>query len=110
MKYGKHIYLGQKLKISIPSDRVDTFKRLRSEFHLSIQEDFYENFQVNSIVNYSVKKGDTLNQILNNNGLPYWLIRKYQELKVKKGLLIGQVIYLPEVVELSEETTLVPKN
>ena len=96
---GKVISMGQKIKIPIKESLLKKFKQKRNEYHVSIQEDFYSSFKVIETKKYKVKRGDTLSEILKDQGLPYWLLRKYQSKKIADFLIIGQEIILPEVEE-----------
>lgn len=96
LSYGKPIYLGKKIRIKIKS--VSNFEKLSREYHLSLQEDFYESFMVNGKTTYSVKKGDTITSILNKFELPLWLLRSAQEgKKFSSSLQIGHKIQIPTI-------------
>ncbi len=98
---GRVISMGQKIKIPIKEARLIHFKQKRNEYHVSIQEDFYSNFKITETRKYNVKRGDTLSEILKDQGLPYWLYRKYQKKKTSDFLRVGQEIILPEVEEIN---------
>ncbi|MBT3583642.1 MAG: transglycosylase SLT domain-containing protein [Halobacteriovoraceae bacterium] len=111
IRYGAHINLGQKLKLRMSEKRIEVFKRRRNQFHLSLQEDFYNNFKVNGKDEYRVRKGDTLLDILKRKKLPYWLVRKEQKkFKLNHRLAVGQLLSIPEVESLTPESSLFPKN
>lgn len=96
---GRVISMGQKIKIPIKESSLNQFKQKRNEYHVSIQEDFYSSFKVIETKKYKVKRGDTLSEILKDQGLPYWLLRKYQKKKIGDFLRVGQELILPEVEE-----------
>ncbi|MCO4793667.1 MAG: transglycosylase SLT domain-containing protein [Bacteriovoracaceae bacterium] len=103
LSFGRVIGRGQSLKIPIPISKVEEFKQRRNEFHVSIQEDFYSSYSVIDKKIYKVKKGDNLSEILKDQNLPFWLIRKYQNKKLGDFLRIGQEIVIPEVEETENE-------
>ncbi|TNF26466.1 MAG: LysM peptidoglycan-binding domain-containing protein [Deltaproteobacteria bacterium] len=98
---GRVISMGQKIRIPISESKLNDFKQKRNEYHVSIQEDFYANYNITETKKYNVKRGDTLSEILKDQGLPYWLYRKYQKKKMGDFLQVGQEIVLPEVEEIN---------
>ncbi|MAZ47696.1 MAG: hypothetical protein CME65_03990 [Halobacteriovoraceae bacterium] len=98
------IQIGQKIKLRILPEHMENFKTERNEYHLSIQEDFYEKFSVEGEEKYTVKAGDTLTQILENYNLPYWLVRKSQsDQKLSPKLNIGDEIIIPKTLAKGDE-------
>lgn len=98
---GRVISMGQKIKVPISEARLQEFKQKRNEYHVSIQEDFYNSFKVIETKKYKIKRGDTLSEILKDESLPYWLLRKYQKKKIGDFLRVGQELILPEVEEIN---------
>lgn len=97
-RYGRPIHLGQKIYIKLSPKQKIQFEQARNEYHLALQEDYFDNYKVNGTQNYKVKKGDTLSRILSTRELPYWLVRQYQKNKrLDQNLKVGQIIILPEV-------------
>jgi membrane-bound lytic murein transglycosylase D len=101
MRTNQSIHRGQRIKIPIQQDRIHKFKEYRSRYHISIQEDFYNSFNITEESNYSVRRGDTLGAILRRKGLPYWFLRKHQKGGIlKDALTIGQVLKIPKVEKI----------
>lgn len=102
MKNQSNISLGEKIKIKLNEEALKTFITNRAEFHLSIQEDFYQNFRVAGMSDYKVKSGDNINKIILNFNVPFWLFKQTQPktFSYKKNLLVGQVIKIPKVVSI----------
>lgn len=96
-----NIGLGKKITVEIKPERLNRFKELRSTFHLSTQEDFYENFSASETFEYTVKKGDNLTNILNQYEIPFWLARKVQkDYILKTNLRVGQKLLLPKIKKI----------
>ncbi len=111
LKYGRSIHMGQKLKISLNEDQHKKFLNERAEYHLSIQEDFYETFEIQGELTYTVKRGDNLTEILQELKLPYWLLRKNQpDGKLSDKLFVGQKIKYPKIATKGEETSQIPEE
>lgn len=91
------IHLGQGL--FIPGDKalVEKFKLRRLEYHLSIEEDFFDNYRVVGLRDYIVKRGDTANRISRKLDIPIWLMRKYGVDVLSANLSVGEKLQLPEV-------------
>jgi len=103
LAFGRVIYIGQKLNLYLSKEQVLQFEQERNAYHLSIQEDFFENYRVVDTKKYIVEKGDTLDEILKKFEYPFWLVRRQQEEnKLSDKLTIGQVIKLPVLEALNQ--------
>lgn len=102
LKRSSHITMGGKLKIRIPKKNLRRFKQMRNEYHLSIQEDFYNTYKVIAYSSHKVSRGESISIILRNLSIPFWLARK----KIKKDILHlkqGQIITLPTIEPINSE-------
>ncbi len=107
LTYGRSIRLGQKLSISLSDKNLNSFKQSRNEYHLSIQEDFFNSFKVTGTKDYTIKKGDIISNILRRFELPFWLLRRYQEnQEISSQLRIGQIIKIPQTEALEDSVEL----
>ena len=103
LKYGKSIHQGQKLKIPLSKEKEIIFKQNRNEYHLSIQEDFFNSFKVTGTEEYTVKRGNTISGILKKYELPFWLLRRYQkDQELSPNLRVGQKITIPQLEALED--------
>ncbi len=108
LRKNSSIYLGQKLKIKITSQRVDVFIQKRRDYHQAIQEDFFNSYTISNQEKYFIKKGETLDQILRKTSLPFWLVRKGQPQGIlDPNIKIGQIITLPNIIRVSEDNSLI---
>lgn len=104
MGRSSQIQIGQKIKLRILPEHMENFRSERNEYHLSIQEDFYEKFSVDGEEIYTVKAGDNLSQILDQYNLPYWLVRRTQpDEKLNSRLNIGDKITIPKTISKGDE-------
>lgn len=105
MKNSSTISLGQKIKIQLDPKEQKDFITKRAEYHLSIQEDFYQNFRVNGLSDYKVKRGDSINKIIQDFNVPFWLFKQTQPktFSYQKSLFVGQNIKIPVVVALEQK-------
>ena len=63
-------------------DALERFNARRLEYHMALEEDFYNEYEVVEVKTRKVKYGETLWSICNtnNNGngeIPFWLFKKY---------------------------------
>lgn len=93
----RSIRLNQKIKIPLKNQlsSLEQFKARRLEYHMALEEDFYNQYQVVDTKYRIVKYGDTLWSICNRDEeIPIWLLMKYnpdinlQALKTKTRLTI----------------------
>ncbi|TDJ08655.1 MAG: lytic transglycosylase [Deltaproteobacteria bacterium] len=95
----KSIRLGGSIIIPLDIKNIKRFKRKRREYHLSIQEDFFNNYKIDGIKKYHVKRGDTLDRIKYRMDVPIWLLRYYQKDDI---LRVGDMLEVPKIVSVSE--------
>jgi membrane-bound lytic murein transglycosylase D len=88
--------LGQVLDIPITTEKIANFNSKRIEYHTSIEEDFFENYKVVGLAEHTVRKNESLQQILNEYQIPLWLFRKYQTDSSSK-IFKGQILKIPQV-------------
>jgi membrane-bound lytic murein transglycosylase D len=103
MRNRSTIRLGQKIKIKLTSGQKVDFLAKRLEYHISIQEDFYQAFKVIGKDEYDIRKGDNIRQIMAKNEVPLWLLRQYQDAKfnITQAIYIGQKLFIPTIEKLN---------
>lgn len=70
------IHLGQELEIPVTGDKADRFIAGRIEYHMGIEEDFFNNFEITGSDTVKVKSGSSLWNLSIEKDLPLWLILK----------------------------------
>lgn len=97
-RYGRFIRLNQKIKVPFSRVTPDVFFQKRSEYHKSIQEDFFENFKVIKKIDYTIKPGITVWEICNEiYDIPLWLLRRYNPKTDLENLKKGEKLIIPIV-------------
>lgn len=100
-KYGRYIHLNQKIKIPFSHVTPDVFFQKRSEYHKSIQEDFFENYRVEKTIKYTIKTGVTVWEICNEiYDIPLWLLRRYNPNTDLENLKKGEKLIIPVANEI----------
>jgi len=78
LKYGKNIHIGQKIKLSFDAVAAERFYKRRAAFHQRIEEEFFRQFKVTDVQIRRIKPKENIWSICDNaDGLPYWLVLKY---------------------------------
>lgn len=103
MRNRSSIRLGQKINIKLTSTQKVEFLAKRLEYHISIQEDFYQAYKVTGKEEYDIRKGDNIRQIMAKNEVPLWLLRQYQNDKfnITQAIYVGQKLYIPSIEKLN---------
>ncbi len=92
----------------IPLDRPDALERFataRLQYHMAIEEDFYMQYTVADVSSHTIKRGETLWDICNNNEnpIPLWLFSKYNRHLDLSNLALGAEVWIPRVRERTGE-------
>jgi membrane-bound lytic murein transglycosylase D len=96
-KNGEITVHGQ-LRVSFEKTNPEKFEERRQEYHKAIQEDFFNNYDINKLTIRSVEKGETLWEICNDNyTIPLWLLSSYNSEKNIKALVVGEHIIIPVI-------------
>jgi membrane-bound lytic murein transglycosylase D len=82
-RFGTSINFGDNLKIRLSAKQKEKLQLKRSEYHLSIQEDFYEAYDLGSTKKYTIKRGDNLSEILKELKLKQKSLLKFLRIKKK---------------------------
>ena len=110
LKTSSDLNLGQKILIPLTKNQLDDFKKRREEFHLSVEEDFFDNYKITEVKDYTVKRGDKIAAIADSFHVPPWLIYQIQKKDLKK-IHPKQVISLPVVqARVEQEAPTIPGN
>lgn len=99
MRSRSTIRIGQKFKLRLTEEKQKRFLAERAQYHLSLQEDFFQSFEIEGTTDYVVKSGESLNQILSKNEIPLWLFRKYQDksFNANYALKVGRKLIMPNI-------------
>lgn len=92
-------------ELTIPGDKntIDQFTRRRLEYHMALEEDFYNQYKVTELKPKVIVRGENLWQICNSEGeIPLWLLKKYNR-HVNLGQLFPNMqLWMPVIEEKSE--------
>ena len=99
---GSRISVNQSIKVPFRRTTAEEFEAKRQEYHKAIQEDFFENYQVEKVVTRELKRGETLWELCNNiYSIPFWLLSNYNPDKDINKISIGESIQIPVITDKS---------
>jgi membrane-bound lytic murein transglycosylase D len=98
LKTKSQLNVHSKVNISFENIDVDLFAERRQEYHKGIQEDFFNNYQINKLLIRNILKGETVWEICNDvYSIPFWLLASYNPDKDVSLLSVGDPIVVPIV-------------
>ncbi len=89
---------GRKYALSLTHSELSEFMKRREMYWSDRSTKHTENYHV-SIVDYTVKRGDSLVEIATKNKVPLWLLVRYNRAYDPRKLQPGQVLMLPVLKE-----------
>ena len=100
--FNRAVHLGQTVWLPLDGKSVEEFEERRIEYHRGLQEDFYQNFRVESTQTYTVKRGDSIWRLCQQTfELPAWVVRDYNPGINLSQLKPGDQLHFPVVVPLN---------
>ena len=98
LRSSNSLKLHQKIKIPLEYEYSQIFEEQREKYHKKIEEEFFRIYEIESIIEHRIKKGENIWDICYQiYGVPLWLISKYNDLKKLKNVKPGDRIIIPLV-------------
>ena len=93
------LYLGELIRLPLAEDAAQSFLKARIEYHMSIEEDFFNNYEVTGMDTVQVKSGTNVWNLCQENDIPLWLFLKSNPaIKDLRSMRLGAII-MPQVEE-----------
>ena len=73
------------------------FDRERRDYHRVLVEEFKEHYDIIEVLNYVTNKGDSLWRLARTQGIPTWLIMRYNPLLRSAAPVVSQVLKMPRI-------------
>ena len=88
----------QRLRLDFSEINPEAFERIRVEYHRSLQEDFFAEWEIEGTVTHRVGRGDSL-WILSTRryDVPIWLLRQYNPDVDLDALSKGMKLTIPKL-------------
>jgi membrane-bound lytic murein transglycosylase D len=98
MKYRTPVVIGQRLKMDFSKVTPEEFVRQRTAYHKSLQESYFERFQITGSDKHKLRRGQSLWSLAKHKyKIPLWLIRQYNPDLAFNNIRAGITITIPHV-------------
>jgi membrane-bound lytic murein transglycosylase D len=78
MRFKQHVVIGNRLKLDFSKVSPQEFEQRRLEYHQSMQDEFFEAFQVTGTEQHKLEAGESLWFLAQRKyRVPVWLLRQY---------------------------------
>ena len=95
--YRDPVIIGDRLRLDFSRINQKTFENRRREFHRNLQQQYFTNYRIQQIEEYSIQRSDFLEKLTRQRSVPMWLFRQYNPEVDFERLQIGQVVVFPVV-------------
>ncbi len=98
-KISSNIYLGEHITLPLAAEAAQAFLKARIEYHMAIEEDFFNNYEVTGMDTLIAKPGANVWTICQDNDIPLWLFLKSNpDIRDLRSIKAGAIM-LPQVEE-----------
>lgn len=106
MRYGEPVQLHQKIRLDFSSVPAADFERIRTEYHRSLQEAFFAEWEIEGTAVHKVGPGDSIWSLSTRRfSVPIWLLRQYNPDVDLDALSAGTEITVPKLRQRGAETS-----
>jgi len=103
MRYGKPVVVGKRLKLDFSKVTHDQFEEQRIAYHRTLQEEFFEQFQIDGSERHKVRRGESIWKLAKRKyKIPIWLLRQYNPDLDFDRVQHGSYVTFPKVEERRE--------
>ena len=96
MKAGTPVQIGRTAKLDFSQVTTEVFEQRRLEYHLTLQEEFFEAYVVSGTESHVLKRGETLWYLSQHKfEVPVWLLRQYNPDLDFSSLRPGTTMVIP---------------
>jgi membrane-bound lytic murein transglycosylase D len=96
LRYGEPVIVQQRLRLDFSNSKPEDFERVRIEYHRSLQEDFFAEWEIEGTLVHRVGPGDSLWLLSTRRfDVPIWLLRQYNPDVDLNALSAGTPLTIP---------------
>jgi membrane-bound lytic murein transglycosylase D len=96
LSYGEPVVVQQRLRLDFSNSRPEDFERVRIEYHRSLQEEFFAEWEIEGTLIHRVGPGDSLWLLSTRRfDVPIWLLRQYNPDVDLNALSTGTPLTIP---------------
>ena len=98
IRYGTPVGIGRLTKLDFSVVSPEAFEQRRLEYHHTLQEEFFDVYEVVGTDTHRLEKGDTLWDLAENRyRVPMWLLRQYNPTLDFSALQAGAHLTIPRI-------------
>jgi membrane-bound lytic murein transglycosylase D len=98
IRYGTPVGIGRATKLDFSVVSRETFEQRRLEYHHTLQEEFFDAFEVVGTDTHKLEEGDTLWELAEKRyRVPVWLLRQYNPTLDFSALQTGTRLTVPRI-------------
>jgi membrane-bound lytic murein transglycosylase D len=98
MRFAQPVVIGNRLKLDLSRVSAEEFEQRRLEYHQSLQDEFFEAFQVTGTEQHVLEAGESLWYLAQRKyRVPVWLLRQYNPDLDFAALTPGAPLIVPVV-------------
>ena len=106
MRYRTPVVVGQRIKLYFRIVSMTEFEKQRLEYHQSLQETYFEQYQITGTDKHKVRRGESLWKLAKRRyNIPVWLLRQYNPDLAFNKVQVGMYITFPSVVKRRPNNT-----
>jgi membrane-bound lytic murein transglycosylase D len=96
LRYGEPVVVQQRLRLDFSNSNPQDFERVRTEYHRSLQEEFFAQWEIEGTLLHRVGPGDSLWLLSTRRfDVPIWLLRQYNPDVDLNALSAGTQLTIP---------------
>jgi membrane-bound lytic murein transglycosylase D len=104
MRYGRPVVIGKRLKLKFSKVTPDEFEERRVAYHRALQEEFFEQFQINGSEKHKIRRGESVWKLAKRTyKIPIWLLRQYNPDLDMDRIRPGTIITFPQITERTDD-------
>lgn len=106
LRFGEPLVVQQRLRLDFSETTPEVFERIRVEYHRSLQEDFFAEWEIEGTVVHRVGPGDSLWLLSTRRyDVPIWLLRQYNPDVDLQALSAGTKLTVPKLRQREARTS-----
>ena len=104
MRYRKPVVIGKHIKLIFSKVTPQEFEEQRIAYHRSLQEDFFEQYQITGADKHKIRRGQSVWKLAKHKyKIPIWLLRQYNPDLDMDKVRPGNIVTFPKIEERSDE-------
>jgi len=97
LRFGRPVGIGKRLRLDFSRVSQAAFTERRVAYHHTLQEAFFSDYHVVGVSEYTVRRGDSVWQLMRRNDVPMWLLRQYNPGLDPDSLQVGAELLFPKL-------------